>query len=925
VTPVAVVGRDRELAAVNAFLEALQSGRAVLVVEGEAGIGKTTVWQAGITRAVERGMTVLSSRPGSSETRLTFVGLADLLQDVDESVFDGLPAPQRRALDVALLRADPDGDAPEQRVVSTAFLSVLRALSETAPVVVAVDDLQWLDTPSRHVLEFALRRIDPEPVGVLAAVRLEGESSWSVEGARRLRLGPLNLAELFEVIRAELGKAFPRPTLVRIEHASGGNPFFALELARAVMERGEPLQGSAPLPVPDDLGELILGRLSRLAKAIRDMLLAAAALSQPTLDLLDRAAVERAEAAGLVRSEGHRVTFSHPLIASAVYGAAPPSRRREVHRALAERVPDQEERARHLALAAEGPDETVASALLDAAAGARGRGAPDAALELAELSCALTPADRAAELHARRLELAGYLSEAGDPEHARAVLERIVEEAPSGPVRAQALILLAYQVEWGEGSEAAAALCDRALADAGGDLEAQARIHGDASRMSDHDVSQKMFHARKALELTEGPAPNPTLRSLALLAFAEATFHAGGGIDRAVFEQASALELKVMRQSAGLVRRVHHFSDERPSERLLGTLSMYADDLVAAREQFERERRIAFEHGDDSQLARTLARLAIVELKAGNWDEARSHLDAMRSTLERTGQTSGRRWQLTIRALLEALAGRVEAARSAGEDSLAAMHGADLWGEGEARAALGFLELSLGKLPDARVHLDRAQEIERQIGLKEPCLLRYHADHVETLAGLGELERAERATDWLEQQGRSTAHAWPLAVAARSRGLVAAASGDLDGAARALERALAEHERLPVPFELGRTLLVKGQVHRRRNERRLARVALDESITVFERLGSPPWAEKARAEVGRLGVRRGARDELTPTEEKIAALAATGLTNRQIAERTFVSPKTVEANLSRVYRKLGIHSRAELGARMAGRESLAKQ
>jgi DNA-binding CsgD family transcriptional regulator len=921
--PSAVVGRDRELAAVAEFLAGVEVGRAVLVIEGEAGIGKTTVWQAGVRQAAERGMTVLSSRPGASETRLTFVGLADLLSAVDAEVFDTLPPPQRRALDVALLRAEPDDPSPEQRVVSTAFLSVLRTLATRAPVVLAVDDLQWLDTPSRHVLEFALRRVETEPVGMLAAVRVDGERPAGVEGARRLRLGPLNLAELFEVIRTELGHTFPRPALVRIENASGGNPFFALELARAVLESDTPVQGSAPLPVPDDLTELIMRRVRRLPAAARRELLTAAALSQPTLDVLDRDAVGRAEEVGLVRTAGGRLVFAHPLIASAIYSSAPAERRREVHAELAGRVADREERARHLALAAAAPDEAVAAALFEAAGAARERGAPDAAIELVELSCALTPASQLDELQARRLELARYLNEAGDPEQARGVFEQIVAEASPGSVRAQALILLAFQVEWGEGGDAAARLCDQALDDVQGNREAQAEIHAQASRMSDHDLERKLFHARAALELTDGGS-TPALRSLALLASAEATFHAGRGIDRAAFEQAAALELEAGESWPPLIHRLHHFSDERPSQRLLGTLSMYADDLVAAREEFERERRIASEHGDDVQLSRTLARLAIIELKAGRWDAAEANLDEMREILDRTGQQSGRCWHLTIAALLDAHTGRVDAARHHAGEALAMPEAADAWREGEARAALGFLELSLGSLDEARSQLDRVQELERQMRLAEPTLLRYHADHIETLIGLGELERAEAALEWLEQRGRSSGHAWPLATGARCRGLLAAAKADLDGAADGLARALVEQERLPVPFELGRTLLVQGQIHRRRNERRLAREALEKSIAVFDELGASLWADRARDELGRLGLRRGDRHALTPTEEKIAGLAATGLTNRLIAERLYLSPKTVEANLSRVYRKLGIHSRAELGARMAGRESLTK-
>jgi len=304
-----VVGRDAEL----------------VVVEGEPGIGKTTVWQAAVRRAEERETRVLASRPGASEARLTFVGLTDLLSGVGDEVLDELPAPQRRALDVALLRADPEDVSSDQRVVATAFMSVLRTLSSSVPVVVAIDDLQWLDTPSWAVLEFALRRLETEPVGVVSAVRLErGGSAQRSLGrlapqnrVRRVRLGPLNLAALHEILRAELGCTFPRPTLVRIERASSGNPFFALELARAILERGEPVVGSAALPVPENLVELLERRLRRLSAASRQALLVASALTQQTLELVDRDAVALAEDAGVVRvDERGRIAFTHPLLAS---------------------------------------------------------------------------------------------------------------------------------------------------------------------------------------------------------------------------------------------------------------------------------------------------------------------------------------------------------------------------------------------------------------------------------------------------------------------------------------------------------------------------------------------------------------------------------------------------------------------------------
>jgi len=928
----AVVGREAELAVIDEFLALASEASSALVVEGEPGIGKTTLWKEALRRAAERGMRVLSSRPGPAETRLTFVGLGDFLATVDADVLSELSPPQRRALGVALLRSDPEGRAPEQRVVATAFLSVLRLLSRTCPVIVAVDDLQWLDTSSRRVLEFAMRRLWYEPVGFLAAVRLDGSGARVVtdEWERRARLRPLNLAALHEILRDELGRTFPRPILVRIERTSSGNPFFALELARALVEQGERVHGSGPLPVPDDLAELIADRLRRLPAATRQALLVASALPQPTRDMLDQDAITRAEAAGVVRVDQRgRVFFTHPLLATSVYASAPPGSRRAVHRELAGRVSDPEERARHLALAAEGPDEAVAYALAAAAQAARDRGAADAAIELLELACDLTPADRKDDLYPRKLELGRYLAEAGDPERSRSTLRDVAENALLGPLRAKALLLLAFGSETSDAGEAATRLCEKALDLTGDDVDLRTEILAAASRMYDFDVEQKVSYAQAAMESAERGGASPQLQAYALLALAEAEFFAGRGISREAFARAAELESEAAGagglRPARATHRVHHYSDIRPSARLLGILHIYADELDSARGEFELEHTVALEHGDEVQLGRTMIRLAVIEVRAGHWDLADRHLQEASSVLERTKQEALRRWMLATRASLDTLRGHVDEARRASEHALELSIAAGaLWQTAECHAAFGLLELSLDDHVAARAHFDRASAINDHIGPEEPRLIRHHADHIETLVALGEIDSAVTALERLERQGESTGSAWALATGARCRGLVCSALSDLEGAARSLERALVEHERLPIPVELGRTLLVKGQVHRRRNERRRAKEALTRSVAMFEELGAPLWAEKARAEMRRLGLRKGSTGELTPTEEKVASLAASGLRNREIAERIFVSPKTVEANLSRAYRKLGIHSRAELGAWMAERERLGK-
>jgi len=271
-----------------------------------------------------------------------------------------------------------------------------------------------------------------------------------------------------------------------------------------------------------------------------------------------------------------------------------------------------------------------------------------------------------------------------------------------------------------------------------------------------------------------------------------------------------------------------------------------------------------------------------------------------------------------VRALIDAHLGRVDEARAEAEEGLSvAATTQDDWNAMMVSGALGFAELTASHLEQAEASLSRAVDLSDRIGLAEPAAWRFHANHIEMVIGLGDLDRAERLLGRFEGQGRATGRAWTLATAARCRGLLLAARGDPDGAVQALEEALRYHQDLAMPFELARTLLVMGQVQRRAKRKRAAKEHLDRALEIFESLPSPPWAGRARAELSRLGLRPPAPLALTATEERVAALAAAGHTNRQVAQALFLSPKTVEANLARIYRKLGISSRAELGAAMA--------
>src|SRR5215468_1934150 len=258
------------MAAVAAFLDAVGSGSAGLVLEGAAGIGKTTVWAAGAALAAGRGYTVLSCRPAESEARLSFAALGDLLGGVLEEAVAGLPPPQRRALEVALLLADPAGSPPGQRAVCVAFFAVIRHLSASGPVVVAIDDLQWLDVPSAAAVEFAVRRLSGEPAGLLASVRDPGDerpasavrTGLPAERLTRLRMGPLALGAFQSAVRAVAGAGLSRLTIRRLFDASGGNPLYGLELARALLRAGAEPAPEEPLPVPAGLEGVLSARLA---------------------------------------------------------------------------------------------------------------------------------------------------------------------------------------------------------------------------------------------------------------------------------------------------------------------------------------------------------------------------------------------------------------------------------------------------------------------------------------------------------------------------------------------------------------------------------------------------------------------------------------------------------------------------------------
>ncbi len=929
--PEGMIGRERELEVAAGFLGELQDGLAVLVFAGEPGIGKTTVWRDTVDRAWASSFVVLSARPVQAEAGLAFAGLTDLLEPVAGQVLAELPEPQQRALKVALLREDPGSGRIDQRAVSAGTSAVLRSLARRGPVLVAVDDLQWLDRPSARVLEFALRRLADVPVGVLASERVEHgvrlplalDQAAPEERFRRVELGPLSLAGLHKLLTGRLGRSFPRRMVTRIEAATGGNPFFALEVARSLPEDAP---ASVPmLPMPDRLLELVEARVLGLPRGARQVLLAAAGLAEPTVEVVraatrstpdeSRRALEHAESRGIIRLEGPRLRFTHPLFVAAAYATAPAVERRRMHRRLAELTEDVEEQARHLALGADGGDAGLAARLDAAAEHARARGAPQSAAEFAEWARALTPAGRTPEILRRIIRAAEYHFHAGELRRARAMLEELVKEPSAGLERADALRLLGEIHYHADSFDDAIGVLTQALEYVGDsrELRLATEVSLAFATVSRGDYAGASEHAARALALADaGAQPASAAEALAVAAMAD--FLVGRGLDETKVERALRLEDPDHQVPVSV----------RPSL-VAGCLALFEGHLERCDRLLRPLRERTLERGEESDLVVNSCYLIWSASWGGDLARAEGYAAEALEIAARIESDSLRCMALAFAAVPSAFTGEVVLTKSrAGESvALAPCTGyslAVLW----ASWALGVLALSQGDFQAADAAMaPLAAMFEDHV--PEPVRAFFLPDEIEALIGLGRLDRAERLLAAFDEAARRLDRPWALMHASRCRALLLAARGDLDGASAQARQALSRCAGLELRIEAARTLLVAGQVERRLRRKAVAADHLGRAAALFEHMEAAMWAERARTELGRVGLRPPAPSELTASERKVAELIASGRTNREVAAELFMSPKTVEAKLARVYRKLGVHSRAQLGAELASPRSLPRQ
>ncbi|MEZ0358723.1 AAA family ATPase [Mycobacterium sp. SA01] len=896
--------------AVAELLHRAQDGPAVLLVEGEAGIGKTTLLFDAAERAKSLGFAVLTAHGSPAELGYAYAAVADLLSGIDDSSLAALPPRQQLALERARCGQHVEGPETDERTTATAFGRALEDLSVREPVLLTLDDAQWLDPSSRRVLGLVGQRLAGRTALLVTLRSNEGDpgdptraTPFELPGASRVRMRPLDADGIHGVIAARLGRTLPRPVVTRIHRTSGGNPLFALELARAELNTATRTAG-----LPNGLAALVRDRLRRIGSEEQQVLLAAACAADPTVEVVSHAvdlpadavlaAVGSAEALGVVALAGGRIRFSHPLFSTGVAANALPADRRAVHRALAETVNEPELRARHLALAATTGDETTLAAIDTGADVLAARGALAAAADLLEL--ALT---RGGDTPPRRIRAAELHFRSGSVTLARAHLQSTLDHLPPGVMRGLALAHLGAVMAYDDDLTGAIDALSEAAEEAAGApalrLVCELRLAlalAVAGRMA-----EAVERALRAIALAED-LETPGLRSQALALWVTAAFIQGQGVHEHALREAVQLE----DPNSGATTFLRAGAVE-------AVISAYVGDLGTAEAQLQAVKRSMTAVGNEIDLVWVDNRLAAVAIWSGRYDLAE---DWARAAVQRAEQLDARLSLVTAwtkRATVAAYRGRDHDARA---DAMAAIDTAHAIGARrqvkEPTRVLAFLEVSHGNYEDALAVLtplleefDPPHELEIEGG-------EYLPDAVESLIALRHLQRAETVIDALEQHGCERDRPWMMAVGARGRGALLAARGDLVAAHRALDDAMVHHQRLAMPFERARTQLLLGQLQRRRRQRRDAAVTLSSALDTFDELGAPIWAERARTELKRLDATRSRGQHLTAAEHRIAGLAAQGLSNREIATELFLAEKTIDSTLSSVYRKLAIRSRAGL-------------
>ncbi|MEW1860584.1 AAA family ATPase [Streptomyces sp. NPDC088194] len=892
-----------------------------LLLHGPAGIGKSVVLDALAARATDEGATVLCCSPTAADTPLPYLGVIDLFARVPEDVVRALPSGPRTALRTALLRGHGPVGPYGGLAVRLAVLEALRLLAARAPVVLVVDGLQWLDEPSAEVLAFVARRLESTDVRMAATERVAEDGRPA-----RARCCPAGSAEVtvpalgdddIALLLLASGVTLPPSALRAVLHAAAGNPLYALALGRDALRAGTPSLPDGHQPVPPELRALVLDRVRALPGPVQEVLLLAAAATRPTLTLLRSAAGTEPTAAALDAAErlgvaacdaSGAVRFSHPLLPVALSADASGPARRRAHALLAAAVGEPVDAARHLALAHPQEDEATAGTVMAAAHLARERGEAATAAELAALAAGRTPADRT-ELHDQRLlAAAGFACDAGHREESERIAQSVLDCSTSAPGRVAARLVLLRNA--GQALRDKAALITDGLREAAGDQALEAKLYdwaalrgllcGELAQAAEHALRA----ARRAAAVGDTGTEVDALSTLARV--------------RSLAGEPAAAEAALDQALA----RADHGPRSWGIQRMRAILTLDSDRVGSARAQVLALLGATGAAADVEQDVASLVALTRVQVRAGECREALRTAAHCARVVADAGLTSAP--ALYAAALARTFGGDTdEACRLAVEAVAASEADGDQLFLLRALAALGQAALFAGdrrRAAQSVESLRRALEIGAAMGAADPPLLCWHADLAEALVTAGETDAAATVLGLARARVTGPVPGSVLAALERTEGLREAAAGRAKEGAVLLRSSAQRLRPLELPVELVRTLTALGAVERRARHRTAARAALTEALELAERTGAAPLAARARDELARVdAVVRGTASaaHLTPAETRVADLVRGGATNREVAAELFISVKTVEGTLSRLYRKFGVRSRTELAHVMA--------
>jgi DNA-binding CsgD family transcriptional regulator len=909
--PALIIGRDAGLARLRGLVDPVPLSSQILLVTGEAGMGKSVLLADAADQARAAGMRVLSVTGRESESRLAFAGLHQLLRPVLSGAA-GLPARQAEALLGALgLAADPG--AADPLLTGVAVLTLLSDLSERSPVLVVADDAHWLDRSSLDALAFAGSRLDAERVVLLVGARGQAPPSGFDRGFPELHLGPLSAEDAGRLLDGQ-----PRPPRGRaraqVLAQAAGNPMALIELAMVIADDPAASRrwAAEPLPLTDRLTAVLTSRFAALPEQTRAALLLAAVADGPDLSAAashgagpDARALAPAEQLGLVKVDRTGLQFAHPLVRSAIYHSAPFARRAAAHRELAGALHDQpDRRAWHLAAAALHPDEQVASLLEATAAQAQRRGGAAAAALAMERAAELSP-DRADQ--ARRLVAAASAAvSTGQGDWVQELAARALAVTADPELRLTARHDAGWALAWSGRRTAALPALISVAEEAARDQPALAwDALGSAATVAYQSGAPASRQAvSRTLDLLERQDPPPPGRG------PHVDFNA-----LKLWIRVSADPIGSRNQLLPDLRTIAGSPIEEPSLWRIASAAWLLDESDLAIRWLQEAMQRLRAPGVQGTSGGSLTVLGWAYIDTGRWDDAldvaaeaadvaeANHMDIVAASAE------------VITATVLALRGDSGAARRHADRALATVDPAECGlVAARARRALGVAALADGSYLQAFTQL-------RQLFSDDGTPLHNYASYLGVADLAAAAVRADRRMEGQDVLERALSPLGGIAsprleqLTARARGILASP----DAAEAHYGKALADPAGDQWPFERAQLRLDYGEWLRRRRRINDAKPVLTDALETFQRLGARSWAQRAQAELRASGVavtgapaEPDALGELTPQQRQIVRLASDGLTDREIADRLFLSPRTVSSHLYRSFPKLGVASRHQL-------------